>query len=78
MLITQENYRLGGSFQWPSVEEVMEYRRQVYHTILSVIDNAPFDLPVTVDHPWVCNSLILYNFCDNCEHFFAVVCVYGD
>ncbi len=49
----QENHRLGGAFQWPSLREVMEYRKQVSDVIVEVIDNAPLQLPVTFDHPWV-------------------------
>ena len=52
-ILFQENYRLGGAFQWPPVSEVMEYRKQVFDTVLDVIENAPLDLPVTLDHPWV-------------------------
>ena len=44
---------MGGSYKWPSVSEVMDYRRKVKEVILDVIDNAPLELPVTQDHPWV-------------------------
>lgn len=47
-----ENYRLGGAFKWPSLEEVMKYRKQVSEVVLDVIDNAPLQLPVTMEHPW--------------------------
>ena len=49
----QENYRMGGALEWPTVVEVMEYRKQVRQIILDLIDNAPLDLPVTPDHQWV-------------------------
>ena len=48
---------MGGSYKWPSVSEVMEYRGKVKDVILDVIDNAPLELPVTQDHPWVGPSL---------------------
>ena len=44
---------MGGSYKWPSVSEVLDYRRKVKEVILDVIDNAPLELPVTKDHPWV-------------------------
>ena len=52
-IFPQENCRLGGCFQWPTVPEVMAYRNQVCQTILDVINNADLELPVTPDHPWV-------------------------
>ncbi|XP_019854503.1 PREDICTED: ergothioneine biosynthesis protein 1-like isoform X1 [Amphimedon queenslandica] len=47
-----ENYRMGGSYQWPSLSEVMEYRNRVRELVIEVIENAPLTLPVTMDHPW--------------------------
>ena len=44
---------MGGSYKWPSVSEVLDYRRKVKEVILDVIDNTPLELPVTKDHPWV-------------------------
>ena len=49
----QENYRMGGSFVWPTVAEVAEYRRKVRKAILDVIDNTPLELPVTQESKWV-------------------------
>lgn len=49
----QENYRLGGAFKWPSLHEVLEYRRQVHDMVVKVIETAPLELPITQDHPWV-------------------------
>ena len=51
--LSQENYRLGGAFKWPSVQDVMEYRRKVYDLVIRVIETAPLELPITQDHPWV-------------------------
>ena len=49
----QENYRMGGSFVWPTVAEVAEYRKKVRKAILDVIDNTPLELPVTQESKWV-------------------------
>ena len=51
---SQENYRMGGSFKWPPLSEVLEYRRQVRELVISIIETAPLELPITQDHPWVC------------------------
>ncbi|XP_067679037.1 uncharacterized protein [Haliotis asinina] len=47
-----ENYRMGGQFIWPSLDEVVAYRRKVRNLILDQIDNTPLTLPVTMDHSW--------------------------
>lgn len=47
-----ENYRMGGSFVWPKVSEVAEYRRKVRQAMLDVIENTPLDLPVTQESIW--------------------------
>jgi len=47
-----ENYRMGGSFKWPRLSEVLEYRRQVRELVINIIETAPLELPVTQDHPW--------------------------
>lgn len=52
-VILQENYRMGGSFEWPSVSGILGYRQQVRKVILDVIDSAVFDLPVKMDDPLV-------------------------
>lgn len=49
----QENYRLGGSYKWPSFEEVMKYRQAVRKMVIKVIDTLPLSLPITKEHPWV-------------------------
>ncbi|XP_064604807.1 uncharacterized protein LOC135470036 [Liolophura sinensis] len=46
-----ENYRMGGSYKWPNLDEVVDYRRQVRNLILAIIDTIPLDLPVTMDTP---------------------------
>ena len=45
---------MGGSFKWPLLSEVLEYRRQVRELVISIIETAPLELPITQDHPWVC------------------------
>lgn len=47
-----ENYRMGGSYKWPCVEEVVEYRRNVRNIILKLIADTPLELPITMDSPW--------------------------
>ncbi|XP_022105429.1 ergothioneine biosynthesis protein 1-like isoform X2 [Acanthaster planci] len=47
-----ENYRMGGAFKWPPLEEVVEYRRKVRNAIRKVIADTRLELPVTMDSPW--------------------------
>lgn len=47
-----ENYRMGGSYQWPAISDVVEYRRIVRNLILKVIEDTPLELPITMDSPW--------------------------
>ncbi|XP_048394662.1 uncharacterized protein LOC125456049 isoform X3 [Stegostoma tigrinum] len=47
-----ENYRMGGSFNWPSFLECIEYRRKVRAIVRKVIQETPLELPITVDSPW--------------------------
>ena len=49
----QENYRTGGRLDWPSIEEIVDYRMKVKELILQIIDDTPLELPVTKDSPWV-------------------------
>ena len=49
---------MGGSYQWPEVSEVLDYRRTVRQLILDVIDNTTLELPVTMDSPWVSQSVV--------------------
>lgn len=48
---------MGGSFKWPRLSEVLEYRRQVRELVINIIETAPLQLPVTQDHPWVSHRL---------------------
>ena len=54
-LCLQENYRMGGSYKWPSVDDVVDYRCSVRNMILKVIEDMPLDLPITMESPWVCH-----------------------
>ncbi|XP_078263777.1 uncharacterized protein LOC144597892 isoform X1 [Rhinoraja longicauda] len=47
-----ENYRLGGSFKWPTLCECVEYRRKVRDIVHNVIQETPLQLPITMDSPW--------------------------
>lgn len=47
---------MGGSFQWPSVGDVLEYRQQVRQTILQLLDTVEIQLPITQDSPLVRNQ----------------------
>ncbi|XP_041360130.1 ergothioneine biosynthesis protein 1-like isoform X1 [Gigantopelta aegis] len=47
-----ENYRMGGSYKWPSVDDVVAYRYSVRNMILKVIKDTPLDLPVTMESSW--------------------------
>nr|KAG5714088.1 hypothetical protein BaRGS_020416 [Batillaria attramentaria] len=47
-----ENYRMGGSYKWPSVDDVVEYRRNVRNIILKLINDTPLQLPIDMDSPW--------------------------
>lgn len=47
-----ENYRMGGSYRWPSVDDTVEYRRQVRRAILDIIDTTPLQLPISMDNKW--------------------------
>lgn len=44
---------MGGSFKWPTVVEVAEFRKKTRQVILDVIENTPLELPVTQDSQWV-------------------------
>ncbi|XP_060073508.1 uncharacterized protein LOC132553293 [Ylistrum balloti] len=47
-----ENYRMGGSYQWPSLDKVIEYRQRVRNLILKMIQDTPLELPVNKDSTW--------------------------
>lgn len=49
-----ENFRMGGEFKWPSLEEVHKYRMTVRDIVSTVIASAPFNLPINMENPlWV-------------------------
>ncbi len=39
-------------YDWPTVAEVRDYRRQVRELVTAVIDHAPLTLPVDWENPW--------------------------
>ncbi|XP_789318.3 ergothioneine biosynthesis protein 1 isoform X2 [Strongylocentrotus purpuratus] len=47
-----ENYRMGGSYQWPSLENVVQFRLKVRNVIRKVIEDTPLELPVTQESKW--------------------------
>lgn len=47
-----ENFRMGGSYQWPPISEVVAYRQTVRDLILKVIEDTPLEGPVNMDSPW--------------------------
>ncbi|KAI3380590.1 hypothetical protein SNEBB_002945 [Seison nebaliae] len=44
--------RMGDKFQWPSMENVCEYREKIFNFVLKVIDRTPLQLPITKDSAW--------------------------
>lgn len=40
------------NYQWPSVNEVRQYRAKLRETVLNVIDHAPLATPINWQHPW--------------------------
>ena len=44
---------MGGSFKWPTVSEVAEFRMKARQVMLDIIENTPLELPVTQDSQWV-------------------------
>ncbi|XP_072919440.1 uncharacterized protein [Hemitrygon akajei] len=47
-----ENCRLGGSFNWPTLKECVEYRRKIRDVVRKVIQETALELPITMDSPW--------------------------
>ncbi|XP_071952204.1 uncharacterized protein [Antedon mediterranea] len=47
-----ENYRMGGSFQWPSLKDVVTYRLKVRKIMRKVIEETPLKLPITMKSVW--------------------------
>jgi len=52
----KENYRMGGSYTWPTLKEVRDYRREVKDAILQIIDSVELVLPVAFDSPLVSDN----------------------
>ena len=44
---------MGGSYKWPSVDKVAEFRGDVRRLVRRVIQETPLELPVTPESPWV-------------------------
>lgn len=44
---------MGGSYQWPSLENVVQFRLKVRNVIRKVIEDTPLELPVTQESKWV-------------------------
>ena len=44
---------MGGSYRWPTIEQIREYRLEVRQLINKVIDRLPLELPIVWDSPWV-------------------------
>ena len=47
---------MGGTYQWPRLSEVMQYRKSVRQLVTDLISSAPFSLPITMDCPWVSDT----------------------
>lgn len=47
-----ENNRMGGSFVWPPLKEVVEFRKQVRELVREKIFHSTLQLPITQDNPW--------------------------
>ena len=45
----QEVDRTGNKFKWPSIDDVIEYRRRVRRLICDFIDRCDIQLPVAID-----------------------------
>ena len=44
---------MGGAYQWPSLEDVLDYRQKVFDLVMDVIEREPLQLPITQESPWV-------------------------
>ena len=44
---------MGGSFVWPKVWEVAQYRQKVRQAVLDVIEDTQLELPITQESRWV-------------------------
>ena len=45
---------MGGSYKWPSIDKVAEFRGDVRRLMRRIIQQTPLELPVTPASPWVC------------------------
>lgn len=50
---------MGGAYEWSSFSTVMDYRQKVREMMINVIETAPLTHPITHDHPWVYNCLLI-------------------
>ena len=62
-----DSMRMGGSFNWPSLDRILEYRREVRHLILDTIDSSPLQLPITWDSTWWSLMLAIDHTCIHIE-----------
>eukprot|EP00731_Ephydatia_muelleri_P028971 Em0020g615a len=47
-----ENYRLGGTYKWPALKDVLDYRKQVYELLINLINSASLEMPITMESQW--------------------------
>ena len=55
---------MGGTYKWPELDDVVEYRKKVKALILKKIEEIPLQLPVTMESPWV-DLFITYEMLSN-------------
>lgn len=48
---------MGNKYIWPSVYEVVQFRKKVKDLILKVIERTPLQLPINFESAWVCNNI---------------------
>lgn len=70
----KENYRMGGAYKWPAVEETKEFRRRTRELVEHIIKRTDFKLPIKWDSDFV--ILILF-FKTNLKFFiFSGLCLW--
>ena len=57
---------MGGAYQWPGLNEVMEYRKTVRQLVCDLISSSSLSLPVSMDNPWVSSQDLVP--CDSPVH----------
>ena len=57
---------MGGAYQWPRLNEVMEYRKTVRQLVCDLISSSSLSLPVSMDNPWVSSQDLVP--CDSPVH----------